>query len=85
MTILHQNPAIGAGRPGVGIFLDAENLLHFLKNDGASKLVQIALKFGNPVLMELVERIVDHASAQSTGIGVSAGSHFAPSPRQKCC
>ncbi len=35
----------------VGIFLDAETLLYFLKNDGASKLVEIALQFGNPTLL----------------------------------
>jgi hypothetical protein len=37
--------------PDVGIFLDAENLSNYLKDDGSSKLVEIALEFGNPMLM----------------------------------
>jgi hypothetical protein len=44
-------PASVAGRPAVGIFLDADNLSGFLKNNGASKLVEIAREFGNPMLM----------------------------------
>ncbi|KAK3273315.1 hypothetical protein CYMTET_18439 [Cymbomonas tetramitiformis] len=41
---------VEATRPDVGIFLDSENLLYFLKCAGATRLVKHAAEFGNPII-----------------------------------
>ena len=69
-----------ATRAHAGIFVDAENLQGFLKRGGASRLVEEAAEFGNPIVRRAYGNWNIHGMQALQGQLVTNGFHLVHVP-----